>query len=152
MHPTAPFPLDIPLLSLIVLLELLFGIGFNQLVDWAHRYNLWHVSVSVVFGVIGTLFIPSVAFLHLEIPFWLASIVFALCFTASGIPMIVGGTRRTVKEKSHHRRPLPNSAMRVRDDVVMEIKSILDKIVNGGVEVVKVVNDLHEIVGKLKNL
>jgi hypothetical protein len=151
MSTSAPLPLDIPLLSLIVLIELLFGIGFNQLVDWAHQHNLWHVSVSVIFGVAGTLVIPSVALLHFQIMFWQASLVFMVCFIASGIPMIVGGTRRTVKE-SHHRRPLPNSAMRVRDEVVMEIKAILDKIVNGGVEVVKVVHDLHEIVGKLKSM
>jgi hypothetical protein len=151
MSTSAPLPLDFPLLSLILLIELLFGIGFNQLVDWAHQHNLWHVSVSVIFGVAGTLVIPSVALLHLEIQFWQASIIFGVCFVASGIPMIVGGTRRTVKE-NHHRRPLPNSAMRVRDEVVMEIKAILDKIVNGGVEVVKVVHDLHEIVGKLKSM
>ena len=151
MHTTPPLPLDIPLLSLIVLVELLFGIGFNQLVDWAHQHNLWHVSVSVIFGVAGTLVIPSVALLHLEIMFWQASLIFGVCFVASGLPMVWGSTRRTVKE-SHHRRPLPNSAMRVRDDAVMQIKSILDKIVNGGVEVVKVVHDLHEIVGKLKSM
>lgn len=151
MPTPAPFSLDIPLLSLILLVELLFGIGFNQLVDWAHQHNLWHVSVSVVFGVAGTLVIPSVAFLSVSMPFWQASLVFGACFVASGIPMIAGGTQRTVKE-NHHRRPLPNNAMRVRDEVVMQIKSILDKIVNGGVEVVKVVHDLHEIVGKLKSL
>lgn len=151
MQPSALFPFDIPLLSLIVLVELLFGIGFNQLVDWAHRHNLWHVSVSVIFGVAGTLVIPTITLMHVAMHFWQASLVFTVCFVASGIPMIVGGTRRTVKE-SHHRRPLPNSAMRVRDDVVMQIKSILEKIVNGGVEVVKVVHDLHEIVGKLKSL
>ena len=151
MQTPAPLPLDIPLLFLILLVELLFGIGFNKLVEWAHQHNLWHVSVSVVFGVAGTLVIPSVAFLSVSVPFWQVSLIFGACFVASGIPMIAGGTQRTVKE-SHHRRPLPNHAMRVRDDAVMQIKAILDKIVNGGVEVVKVVNDLHEIVGKLKSM
>ena len=151
MHISAQLPLDFPLIFLVLLVELLFGIGFNQLVAWAHRNNLWHVSVSVTFGVAGTLIIPSVALMHLEVLFWQVSIIFALCFIASGIPMIAGGTQRTVKE-SHHRRPLPNNAMRVRDEVVMEIKAILDKIVHGGVEVVKVVHDLHEIVGKLKGM
>ena len=46
----AGFPLDFPLLFLILLLELLFGIGFNQLVEWAHQHNLWHVAVSVICG------------------------------------------------------------------------------------------------------
>lgn len=151
MSNNAALPLDMPLLSLIVLGELLLGIGFNQLVGWAHRHNLWHVSVSVIFGVAGTLVIQSVALRQIEVPFWQASLIFLVCFTASGIPMVSGSTQRTVKE-SHHRRPLPNNAMRVRDDVVMEVKSILDKIVNGGVEVVKVVHDLHEIVGKLKSM
>jgi hypothetical protein len=151
MPTTAPLPLDFPLLSLILLLELLFGIGFNQLVDWAHQHSLWHVSVSVVVGVAVTLTLPAVVLAHVQVYFWQASLIFGVCFVASGVPMIVGSTRRTVKE-SHHRRALPNHAMRVRDEAVMEIKSILDKIVNGGVEVVKVVHDLHEIVGKLKSL
>jgi hypothetical protein len=151
MSTTTPLPLDFPLLSLILLIELLFGIGFNQLVDWAHQHNLWHVSVSVIFGVAGTLVIPSVALLHLEIMFWQASLIFGVCFVASGLPMVWGSTRRTVKE-NHHRRPLPNKAIKVRDQAVMEISSILDKIANGGVEVVKVVHELHEIIGTLKSL
>ena len=151
MNLIAAHSLDFPLIFLVLLVELLFGLGFNKLVEWAHQHKLWHVSVSVVFGVAGTLVIPSVALLSDSMPFWHASLIFGACFVASGIPMIAGGTRRTVKE-SHSRRPLPNHAMRVRDEAVMQIKAILDKIVNGGVEVVKVVNDLHEIVGKLKGM
>jgi hypothetical protein len=120
-------------------------------VQWAQNNKLWHVSISVVAGVAGTLILPSIFMSKLTLELWQATLFYFLCFTASGVPMIVGSTRKTVKE-SHRRRPLPNHAMQVRDDVVMELKSILEKIVNGGVEVVKVVNDLHEIVGKLKNL
>lgn len=151
MSNITPLPLDFPLIFLVLLVEFIFGLGFNKIVEWAHRHNLWHVSVSVIFGVAGTLIIPSVALLSVCMPFWQASLIFGACFIASGIPMIAGGTQRTVKE-NHHRRPLPNHAMRVRDDAVMQIKAILDKIVNGGVEVVKVVHDLHEIAGKLKSM
>jgi hypothetical protein len=151
MPTSAPFPLDIPLLSLIVLVELLFGIGFNQLVDWAHQHNLWHVSVSVSIGVAGTLIIPSVALLHLVMPFWQAALVFGACFVASGIPMIVGGTRRTVKE-NHHRRPLPNYAMHIRDDVVMEISKMLDEVVTESVTIALVVHRWHKIIGRLKSM
>ena len=151
MQTPAPLPLDIPLLFLILLVELLFGIGFNKLVEWAHQHNLWHVSVSVVFGVAGTLVIPSVAFLSVSVPFWQVSLIFGACFVASGIPMIAGGTQRTVKE-SHHRRPLPNYAMRIRDDVVMEISKMLDEMVNEGVTLALVVHRWHKIIGRLKSM
>lgn len=151
MSNITPLPLDFPLLFLVLLVEFIFGLGYNKLVEWAHQHNLWHVSVSVVFGVAGTLIIPSVALLSVCMPFWQASLIFGACFIASGIPMIAGGTQRTVKE-SHHRRPLPNYAMRIRDDVVMEISKMLDEVVNEGVTLALVVHRWHKIIGRLKSM
>ena len=150
MNPT--FPLEFPLIFLIVLLELLFGIGFNLLVDWAHRHNLWHVSVSVIFGVAGTLSVPAVV-LHSQpqMYFWQASMIFGMCFVASGVPMVWGSTRRTVKE-SHQRRPLPNNAMRVRDEVVMGMASAVEKIVAKEMEIAELVHVIHKWIGALKSL
>lgn len=151
MQPPAPLSLDFPLLSLIVVVELLFGIGFNQLAAWAHQHNLWHVSVSVVVGVAVTLTMPAVALAHVQVYFWQSAIFYFVCFVASGVPMIVGSTRRTVKE-SHHRRPLPNHAMHIRDDVVMEISKMLDEVVSKQAEIADIVHRWHKIIGKLKTL
>ena len=151
MSNITPLPLDFPLLFLVLLVEFIFGLGYNKIVEWAHRHNLWHVSVSVVFGVAGTLVIPSVALLSVCMPFWQVSLIFGACFIASGIPMIAGGTRRTVKE-SHHRRPLPNYVMRIRDDVVMDINKMLDEVVNEGVTLALVVHRWHKIIGRLKSM
>lgn len=149
MTPTfsALFPQAFP----VLILELLFGIGFNELVKWAQEHKLWHVSISVVAGVAGTLIIP-IFFMHKStMELWQVTLFYFLCFTASGVPMIVGSTRKTVND-NHRRRPLPNAAIKVRDEAVMNISAILDQIANGGVEVVKVVHELHEIKGKLKSL
>lgn len=145
------FPLEFPLVSLIVLVEFLFGIGFNSLVGWAHKNKIWHVSVSVMMGVAVTLLIPALVLTEREFYFWQASLFYLVCFIASGLPMVFGSTRRTVKE-SHQRRPLPNHAMQVRDDVVMELKLIIDEIVQKKAEVAMVIHRLHELVGKLRGL
>lgn len=151
MQSPAQLPLDFPLIFLVLLVELLFGIGFNQLVAWAHRHNLWHVSVSVIFGVAGTLIIPSVALLSVCMPFWQASLIFGVCFVASGIPMIFGSTKRTVKE-SHHRRPLPNNAMRVRDEVVMDVAAKIEKILAKDMDIAELVHVMHKWIGALKSM
>lgn len=145
------FPLNIPLAILILILELLFGIGFNELVKWANKHKMWHVSISVVAGVAMTLLFPAVILMQVHVVFWQSSVFYFVCFTASGVPMIVGSTRQTVKE-NHHRRPLPNHVMKTRDDVVMEISAMLDEIVNNKVEVVSVVHRLHQVKGRLKSL
>lgn len=76
-----------PLEVLIVLLiELLFGIGYNVLVAWAHEHKLMHVSLSVVIGVTGTLLIPAGFWFDHEMQFWQAGILLTSCFAASGVP------------------------------------------------------------------
>lgn len=148
MHMNPQLSFEIPLLFL---LELLFGIGFNQLVAWVNRHNLWHVSISVVLGVAGTLLIPMIFLAQIELMFWQVALIYFLCFAASGLPMVFGSTRRTVKE-SHHRRPLPNNAMRVRDDVVMDINVTIEKVVKNEVEIASLVHWMHKWIGALKSM
>jgi len=53
------------LLTLVV--EILFGVGFNALVAWAHENKLWHVSVSVAVGVAGTIIVPAVMWFGVDL-------------------------------------------------------------------------------------
>jgi hypothetical protein len=142
------FPAEFPLITLI---ELLFGLGFNLIVDWSQRNNLWHVSVSVVMGVFGTILIPTLMVPNLSLFFWQTSVFYFACFSASGLPMVIGSTKRTVKE-NHRRRPLPNNAMRVRDEVVMDMNSHIEQIVAKEAEVAELVHVMHQWIGKLKSL
>lgn len=44
-----------PALPLTLLVELLFGIGYNELVTWWQKHGLMHVSYQVVIGVAAPL-------------------------------------------------------------------------------------------------
>ncbi len=150
-------PLEI---ALVLLMELLFGLGYNVLVAYWMKHNLMHVSATVVIGVAGTLLIPAASWFDREMPFWLSGILLMLCFTASGVPMIVGSMRRTVREKDNKkRRPWPNAALRVRDDVVMELSSMAHEIADRAKadelrvhDLPDYVNRLHGVIGTLKSV
>ena len=148
MNGLPAFPAEFPL---VLLLELLFGFGFNALVDWVQKNNLWHVSLSVVIGVFVTFLIPTIILPQTQMALWQVSVFYFGCFSASGFPMVLGSTRRTVKE-NHHRRPLPNNAMHVRDDVVMDMNSHIEKIVKNEEEIAMLVHVMHQWIGKLKSL
>lgn len=145
---------------LVLSVELLFGVGYNALVAWAHFHKIWHVSVSVAIGVTITLLLPVAVWFDREMVFAQAGMLLAACFTASGIPMIVGSARRTVQEKDQKkRRPWPTAAMRIRDNVVMELASmaheIAEKAKNQELTVSDLpdyVNRLHGIIGTLKSV
>lgn len=145
------FPLDFPVLSLMWLLQFLFGLLWNGIVGWAHDHKLWHVSVSVIGGVAATVIIPGLFLWNEDFIFWQAALFYLVCFVCSGLPMIYGSTRRTVKE-SHQRRPLPNNAMRVRDEVVMDIHIAVEKIVAKDMEQAVLVHVMHKWIGALKSL
>lgn len=74
--------------------------------------------------------------------------------------MIVGSMRRTVREKDHKkRRPWPTAAMRVRDDVVMELSSMAHEIADRAKanelsvrDLPDYVNRLHGVIGTLKSV
>jgi hypothetical protein len=147
-------------IALVLLIEFLFGIGYNALVSLAHSHKLVHVSVSVAVGVAGTLLIPAAAWFDREMHFWQAGLLLLACFTASGIPMIVGSMKRTVAKKdSKKRHPWPTAAMRVRDEVVMELSAMEHEIAVKAKEGELTVRDLpsyvdrlHGVVGALKSV
>lgn len=107
-------------IAVVILTELLFGFGYNQLVAYWTKHNLMHVSWAVVIGVAATLLIPALFWFDTNMPFYATSLLLLACFAASGTPMIAGSMHRTVQEKeTKKRRPLGNAAMRIRDEVVM---------------------------------
>ena len=145
---------------IVLLIELLYGFGYNALVAWAHEHKLVHVSVSVAIGVAGTLLIPAAIWFNREMNFWHAGLLLLACFTASGAPMIVGSMRRTVSRKDDKkRRPWPNEAKKVRDLVVMDLSAmaheIADQAKNGKLTVSDLpdfVDRLHTVIGTLKSV
>jgi len=143
-----------PQVILIVLLvEFLFGLGYNAVVAWAHEHRLAHVSQSVALGVAITLLIPAVVWFETEMQFWQAGILLAMCFTASGIPMIVGSMKRTVTEKDNKkRRPWPTAALRVKDDVIMELSAMAHEIAEDAKQGKLKVSDLPDLVNRLHGL
>lgn len=150
-------PLEI---AMVLLLELLFGLGYNNLVAYWAKHHMMHVSWTVVIGVAGTLFFPSVIWFDATFAFWQTGILLGACFTASGIPMIVGSQNRTVREKDNKkRRPWPTAALRVRDDVVMELSAMAHEIAEKAKQsklsvqdLPDYVNRLHGVIGTLKSV
>ena len=89
---------------LVLVVEILFGVGFNALVAWAYSVQLWHVSVSVAVGVAGTIVIPAVMWFGVKVTFWQAGLLLLICFIGSGVPMIVGSTRRSVQGRKDQKK------------------------------------------------
>jgi hypothetical protein len=146
--------------ALVLLIEFLFGFGYNALVAWAHEHKLAHVSISVAVGVAGTLFIPAVVWFDVEMHFWHAGLLLLACFTASGVPMISGSMRRTVAKKdSKKRHAWPTAAMQVREHVVMELSAMAHEIAadvkNDRLtirDLPSYVDRLHSVIGALKSV
>lgn len=148
-------PLEI---ALVFLIELLFGLGYNALVAYAFKHRLMHVSLSVVIGVALTLVIPALFWFDRSMPFWEAGLLLLVCFAGSGVPMIIGSTRRTVKDKKK-RRPLGNAALRIRDEVVMDLSTLAYEIADKAKaneltvrDLPDYVNRLHCVIGTLKSV
>lgn len=147
-------------IAVIVLLELLFGFGYNQLVAYWMKNNLMHVSWTVVIGVVATLLIPAPFWFDNTMPFWQSILYLAVCFAASGTPMIAGSMQRTVREKDQKKRkPWPVAALRARDDAVMELNAMADDIAKSVKandlhvqDLPDYVNRLHYVIGTLKSV
>lgn len=138
-----------PLLPLYIT-QLLFGVLYAMLIHWLsiNEYLQGSTAYSVVVGDAVTLFIQWVFFPHT----WLPLVTF-FSFVFSGVPMIVTYLfRHQQKVLSHKRRPLPNNAMRVRDEAVMDLHLIISKIVEKQMPDVEVVHELHELSGRLKSM
>lgn len=152
-------PAEMPLeIALVVLIEFLFGLGYNAAVAWAHRHRLMHVSHSVVVGVSVTLLIPALAWFDLSMPFWQSGLLLALCFSASGLPMIIGSMRRTVDKDSKKRRKIGNTAGRIRDGIVMDLNALARDIAESSNDKTLMqclpdfINRIHKLIGSLKTL
>lgn len=147
-------------IAVVILIELLFGLAYNWIVAYWTEHRLMHVSWSVVIGVSGTLLIPALFWFDRSMPFYQAGLLLMLCFAASGTPMIVGSMRRTVARKDNKkRRPLGNTAMGIRDEVVMELAAMAHEIAEKSkADSIRVhdlpdyVNRLHGAIGSLKTL
>jgi len=147
-------------IAVIILLELLYGFGYNQLVAYWMKNNLMHVSWSVVIGVAGTLLIPALFWFDTIMPFWQSLLFLLACFAASGTPMIVGSMQRTVQEKDNKKRkPWPVAASRARDDAVMELNAMANEIAKSVKDndlhvqdLPDYVNRLHYVIGTLKSV
>lgn len=145
---------------LVLLVEFLFGIGYNLLVAWWHKHRFSHVSISVAIGVMGTLVIPLAFWFDVEMRFWEAGLLLLACFTASGVPMIVGSMKRTAARKDNKkRRPWPNEAKKMRDLVVMELSAMAHEIAEQAKSGELTVRDLpdfvdrlHGVIGTLKSV
>lgn len=141
-------------IAMVLLFELLFGIGYNALVALWNKHKLVHVSIEVAIGVAGALLIPIVFWFD----YWEFIVILILCFVACGLPMIVGSMTRTVKDNKK-RKPLPNTAAKVRDEAVMDLNTLADDIaIKAKDDQLRVqdlpyyVNVLHSVIGMLKSL
>lgn len=147
-----------PTFAAVILMEILFGFGFNRLAHWGQDKGLWHVSLSVVMGVTGTLAIPTAAWWRESFPVWIAALVTVACFAGSGLPMIIGSMHRSVA-KSHKRKGLPNTAARIRDEVVLDLHVLADRLVlkaksnelKSG-DLAECIHQVHQLIGQLRSM
>lgn len=86
--------MGLPLLAVIYLALLLFGIGYNLLIAWAEKTGFikGYTSLFVVAGVCVTVAATSVV----DLPF---ALITGGAFIASGTPMIVGSMIRHKREE-----------------------------------------------------
>jgi hypothetical protein len=116
-----------PLLSLF-LAEFTFGLLYAWLIHWisVKKYLQGSTAWSVVIGDAATLLIQWLFIRDGWNPF----VTFA-CFAFSGTPMVITYLFRhqmQVEKAKHTRRPWPTAAMRARDDVVMDLSSMIGEI------------------------
>ena len=137
-----------PLIPLYIA-QLLFGFLYAALIHWlsVNHYLPGSTAWSVVIGVSGTLFVQWVFIREC----WSPLVTFG-SFAGTGLPMTVTYLFRHQKRVllSHRKRRLGNSAMHIRDDVVMDLASMTHEIAENNATVVSVVHRLHQDIGKLK--
>lgn len=138
-------------IALVLLLELLFGLVYNQLVVYWMRHRLMHVSWAVVIGVTGTLLISAPFWFDQSMPFWQSDLLRLACFAASGTPMVIGSMRRTVKDNKKRRR-IGNTAGRIRDEIVFDLSKLAHQIADMTKQNALTVNDLPDIVDRIHGL
>lgn len=156
--PTIPaFP---PLIEIgfVLLVELLFGFGYNFFIAWAQGRKLWHVSTSVVIGVFMTVAIKTAVWPLRCLNGWQDGLLLFGCFAASGLPMVLFSLKRTVSS-SHKRMRWPTAARRAREDAIAEVDVIIEDIQVAAEKsqvtvgfLLGVVNRLHFVKGTLNSV
>ncbi len=116
-----------PLLPLF-LAELVFGLLYAAIIQWLSmkHYFPGGTAGSVIVGNALTLFIQ---WLFIR-PSWDPFVTFG-CFACSGAPMALTYWWRSqakVEKARHCRRPWPTSALKVREDAVMDITHMIGEI------------------------
>ena len=78
---------------------LLFGIGYNFLVDWLekHGFEEGYTAILVVGGVLVTL-LASIPMIGVQM-----FLTMLICFSASGVPMVWGSWQRYCKRRKQER-------------------------------------------------
>ena len=137
-----------PMMYMVVLIELVFGIGYDQLVKWAHEHNVWHVAVSVAIGVLVTLLIFFVFFFETKLPGWLFGLSLMVSVVCCGWPRAAGSMNRHFKDNKN-KRPLGNAAARVRDFLKMDMQTLADDLAVKAKKNELTFADLADIVNKL---
>ena len=146
----------------LFLSQFLFGCLYSVLVHWVSVRNFWPGSTafSVVVGDAATLIIQ-----WLFIPQDWPPIVTFVSFACSGFPMFITYQIRhqmlieKKKADSKQRRPWPNFANQMRDNVIMDISKMIadieeaakDGTINAGF-LLRVTNGLHGIIRVLKSV
>jgi len=153
-------PLAFPAFPLVILVELLFGLGYNRLAAWLQKHSLMHVSYQVVAGVAGTLLIAGVGLAQETMPFWQAAALLLVCFGASGAPMIIGSNLRSVESKETHKaRPWPTRALQARDDAIIDLTTLANEIAASAKarklsieDFPGYINRIYQVIGTLKSV
>lgn len=105
---TAP---DGLLIGMVAVALLLFGVLFNQLVQWLGRRHAGYTSLLVVVGVLVTLI--GVAVID-----WRAAVLTLGAFAASGLPMVVGDIWRAIVAREAALKAQQDQALRQIDEVL----------------------------------
>lgn len=135
----------------VFLAELLFGIGFNWMQVWLEEHKVWPTAISVVIGVMVTVSFPTLIWSRLSMDMFQATLLLTACFVGSGMPMIIGSTKRKAAE-NHKRHAWPTAAAQARDNAVMDLSVLADKAANNEITLPQLVNALHQVIGTLKSV
>lgn len=110
------FAIDWLLLGFILISLMLFGTLFAVLVNRFFDQLQGYMSLMVAAGVLFTL--AFAAFI-----FWPAAIIALICFTASGLPMIIGDVIRAINKRER----LHQSLNEATDDQIKRIAIKLEE-------------------------
>ncbi|MCK4826166.1 hypothetical protein KA005_61045 [bacterium] len=104
--------IDWKLLGTILFALFWFGCAFNAFVDFLRDRSDGYLSMLVAVGV-------GITLIGVAIISWQAAVLVLVCFTASGIPMIIGEIARSISKRE--------KALRIQRLIAeVEAKDIID--------------------------